>query len=220
MIPLLPIGTLKREEIYTFLGGLHVALAWILFFSATKCSDNYKELNLLTTSVFLITWLSAVVIVYLLISIISILISLLAKKKVYKKDLTKTRKILGLGDKPLYHIGRDYFDQFALNAHISSIIFVSILLTIHPLLIIVRPIADVAHSLIFWVLIIAAQFYLISVPYLFWRKVWAFNKLHEMNIIIMIDSHKFLEELAKHIAVWRTTELGKLFQPSEPKEKP
>jgi len=198
MIPSLPISGLKREEIYTFLSGLYVALSWTLYVAKDNLVD--RTTNILFTGVFMFIWLTAVIIVYLLNSMITVSIAKITKHFVSKKGTLQLKKILQLGEQSVYYFFDDYSESLLFVSHISILIFLSVLLSLYPVLCISVPIVNILYSKAFWLILVLVLAYLLLSSWLIWRQVWAFSYLYETNIVLIVNRREFGIEGARFVA--------------------
>ena len=64
MNPIIPISSLKRDEIYSFIGGLFIASSWQIYFANLSSDTSISSVNLITNPIFLIFWLFSTAVLF------------------------------------------------------------------------------------------------------------------------------------------------------------
>ena len=103
----IPLTSLQREEIYTFLGGFYIALAWAIYF-LTSQHLNFGDINFILTLSFLFVWLSSVIILYLLLAVYYFLVDKIFDNICKNKSKDCFVRILNLKNDVVNYFDYDY----------------------------------------------------------------------------------------------------------------
>jgi len=195
----IPLSSLKRDEIYTFMGGLYIALSWAIY-SLVAHPFDVTNMKFLLAAALLFMWLSSVIILFVLLILFYLFIE---KAMVYftkKKDIVYFRRIMQLGDPIVNYYDYEFLDKLRSIIHTSSVIIISISISLYPIIGIVSRIlklTDYSYCVTTYLIILLVLFYRV---YRTTLMRLAFVKLISVGEVEYIDYKKYSEETAKHIA--------------------
>jgi len=126
----LPLGSFKRDEIYTFLGGLYVGLFWILLHPFLKKIEFQNSTETLLGIWLLFFWLNGALLVYFINALCGFAQKLLSEKKIQKLGPVELLQKLKFNiTLPIYY-SRQVYDELFINTHIDTVVFSSLFLTV------------------------------------------------------------------------------------------
>ncbi|MFO1464320.1 MAG: hypothetical protein U1F66_11135 [bacterium] len=200
----LPLGSFKRDEIYTFLGGLYVSTFWIVFHSHFYKTNIPNYSDSFFAILFLLLWLNGALLVYFVNSICGFLQRLVNEAKLSRMGPGELAGVLKLNvGLPIYY-SRQMYDELFIAAHIDTVVFSSLFLTILPLFLLktifLLKAGQCSSGELFLFFTIASVAIVYIVFYLVkrqWIQLYALSFLHSSyNELLFYD----VNEVAKHAA--------------------
>lgn len=190
---LLPLGSLKRDEIYGFIGGLFIACSWHLYFQKADSSSLSDSSKWLTEILFILLWLLSTALLFICQLILMFIITKCVWFDLQKKTPEVLYKMLGFKSP---YIFLDYFDNLLSSAHIINIVFLSFLISFYPLMTAILGIIGQQPLCIIGVpffIICGVLFYFY---YTIYRQYLTILQLRATEKLDFIDKKKYCEELA------------------------
>jgi hypothetical protein len=129
----IPIGSFKRDEIYSFLGGFFIALSWYIYYTNLSCDISASSIDLVTNPIFLILWLFSTAVLYTIQILMVYFASLAIGRSLKNKNQTEKKKILNIKDPVEDFIPAEFVNEIKIHVHIIGIIITSMLLSLFPL---------------------------------------------------------------------------------------
>jgi hypothetical protein len=129
----IPIGTLKRDEIYSFIGGLFIASSWYLYFAGLSGDTTVSEVAFVTKPIFLVSWLLSTALLFAMQLSAAFVVIRAIKYWLKSKNEMERKKILGLQDPIEDFIFVEFVNDLKYSAHLVGIIIFSTLLSLFPL---------------------------------------------------------------------------------------
>ncbi len=128
----IPLGSLNRDEIYTFLGGLTVALAWLIWYgSLNAMALQYNALSI--GMIFTLTWLITTTVTYICILIFMQVVFSVLKNILKRIDVNKSKEIIQMENVGPIAIYYENIVEQHINNHILNVITISFTLSIYPI---------------------------------------------------------------------------------------
>ena len=196
----IPIGTLKREEIYSFIGGLFIASSWYLYFTSLSVETTLSSIDIVTKPIFFISWLISTALLFT-IELFVIFIVVEAIKCWFKsKNQMERKKILNLQDPVENFISIEFVNDLKYRAHLVGIIIISTALSFFPLYKISSPLIPQNISCLILFLTILALIWLL---FNFIKSLKMFIVVYLLKadgLLEIIDQNKYAQERASYIA--------------------
>ena len=200
----LPLGSLRREEIYTFMGGLYIALSWTIFILLSHPYDIGKTQHIIAF-VFALMWLTSVVVLYVILVVLYLALNSLGGRWTKNSSIAVFKSTLNANDPIVNYYPHGYSETIITNNHIDCVLLLSVIISAYPVFGIigtfVREISP-KFSIIALVAIIPV------VGHRIWQGTkcrYSFEKLVSSGDVEYIDYKKYSEETAKYIADLRIT---------------
>ena len=201
---LLPTGSLKRDEIYSFLGGLFIACSWSLYFQKLGLLLLSDGSSWSTEITFVLTWLFSTALLFIFQLVMTFVTTKLVLCCLQKKQPEELQKILGFKDPIRDFIFLDYFESLLSSAHIINVVFLSFLISAYPFKIISQNYFGVNVSCGGALVFTGSCTLLFYFYIIIYRQYLAIIQLRSLARLDFIDKKKYTEE----IAVW-SAELAK-----------
>ncbi len=201
MNSLIPIGTLKRDEIYSFIGGLFIASSWYLYFASLSGDTTISEVAFVTKPIFLISWLVSTASLFA-IQLFAVFVLVRAIKYwLESKNQMERKKILGLQNPIEDFIFVEFVNDLKYSAHLVGIIIFSTVLSLFPLYRVSSSLIKHNASRRFILfLTILALIWLSFILVKFWKMFIVVYLLKADGSLEIIDQNKYAEERALYIA--------------------
>jgi hypothetical protein len=133
MDPFIPIGSFKRDEIYSFIGGFFIASSWCIYFANLSCDISISSIDLVTNPIFLILWLLSTALLFTIQSFITFIIAKVIGSQLKGKTQIERKRILNLQDPVEDFIQAEFVNDIKISVHIVGIIITSVPLSLFPL---------------------------------------------------------------------------------------
>jgi hypothetical protein len=188
-------GSLRRDEFYTFLGGLFVALSWFVGLNLSKPSAS-AGITIADTAFLVFLWLLSTLIVYVLLFALYLVVPAYAKKQVTKMGVEKIIQILGLAGPPLYFMQKAAMDEDKIIAHVLGLMVVCVPLCVYPW----SQSAFLSAQHVVWIVVFAAWVFLAYRFYRMWVTIHAMTNLVMRQLMYPIDFDTYAKEMARFLA--------------------
>ena len=131
----LPISSLKRDEIYIFIGGLYISVSWLLYFMIPEYNNvKIEGISLfILTAIFLLCWLTSCIILYIVLLILKSLLEKIIKCRTKKFKLINYKNFLEIYTNPPYYITLSRVEELISLNLINRIILATIILSVFPI---------------------------------------------------------------------------------------
>lgn len=200
MNSLIPIGTLKRDEIYSFIGGFFIASSWYLYFASLSSDITISSIDLVTNPIFLISWLISTALLFTIQLFATFIIAHAIKYWLKSKNQMERKKMLGLKDPVEDFIFVEFVNEVKYGAHLVGIIIISIALSFFPLYKLSSSFIMQNTSLLILFLIILALIWLLFILIKFWKMFIVVYLLKADGSLEIIDQNTYAQERASYIA--------------------
>ncbi len=196
----IPIGSLKRDEIYSFIGGFFVAALWQIYFINLSSDTSISSINLIANPIFFVYWLSFTALLFTIQSFIIFIAICTIKYWLKNKSQIERKKILNLQDPVEDFIAIEFVNEIKLAAHLVGIILTSVPLSLFPLYKLLSSFAVQKIPCLIVVLIVLAYIWLL---FLFIKLLKMFTVIHLLKVdgsLEIIDLNTFAQKRAEYIA--------------------
>ncbi|SRR6266571_550454 len=191
---LLPLSSLKRDEIYSFIAGIYVSVIWYLYFGNISLSLKSNGITLYNSCIFITVWLTSTVIIFLVQLYLSTLMSNSLQKYCEATEQDILLKILNLGKSRLNYFPIDYSKDLLIFIHIIGLAFTSSLLVLYPALSLLS--FSIKYMSTFIVLQVILILLLLYQYHKFWLCNCAFASLRRKGRVEVYDEKKYGEEMS------------------------
>lgn len=196
MLPTLPIHSLKRDEIYTFLGGLFIALVWGIYLMLS-CSlfVRLKELSPIFYIIFfLFLWLLATLLIFIIYQYLAFFILFLSPKVFNFFPLSWVKWFMGIKEEPHEFHFNEFYEETVLRFHISMVLIISLLLNYFPFSK-VHVVFELNKYIEFFNLFLI--FFIIIIPIFLFELVRLLGlwKLKGTENIVLLGQHAYLNQI-------------------------
>lgn len=197
----IPIGTLKRDEVYSFIGGLFIASSWYLYFARLSGNTPISSVDFVTKPIFLISWLVSTALLFAIQLFAAFVVARAIKYWLKGKNQMERKKILGLQDPIEDFIFVEFVNDLKYSAHLVGIIIFSTVLSLFPLYKVSSSLITHNTSRRFILfLIILALIGLSLILVKFWKMFIVVYLLKADGSLEIIDQNKYAQERASYIA--------------------
>jgi hypothetical protein len=196
----IPIGTLKRDEIYSFIGGFFIASSWYLYFTSLSMDTTISGIDLVTKPIFLISWLMSTSLLFTIQLFLTFIIARAIKYSLKSKNQMERKKILSLQDPVEDFIPVEFVTDVKYAVHLVGIIIISIPLSFFPLYKLSRPFITQNTFLLILSLIVLALIWLLFIFINFWKMYIVVYLLKADGSLELIDQNTYAQERASYIA--------------------
>jgi uncharacterized membrane protein len=201
----IPFGSLKREEIYSFIGGFFIASSWYMYFTNLPCDTSTSSIDLVTNPIFLISWLLSTALLYAIQLFINYIITLIITPSLKNKSPMERKKILGLKDPVEDFIFAEYVNDVKISVHLVEIIIISALISLFPLYELSSPFVEQNTSclILFLVVLVGIALVLAWLLFIFiklWKMFVVIHLLKAEGSLEIIDQNTYTQERAAYIA--------------------
>jgi len=192
---LLPLSSLKRDEVYSFIAGMYVSVVWFLYLGSKSVEVKSAGLTIYNSCIFIAIWLTSTVIVFVIQLYLSNIMSNTLQEFCNKAKEESVLKILNLNSASrLNYFAVDYYKELAIFIHITGLGFTSALLVFFPLLsLFSSDIRYVVGFVVFQLVFILLVFYQY---HRFWLCSCAYACLRRKGRVEVYDEKKYGEEMA------------------------
>jgi len=121
---------LKRDEFYTFLGGLFTSIAWILHSCSTP--KRYSDITTFDILSFILLWLFFSAIIFFFGHVLSSIMPKIANCSIINKQMDPF-KLINRPDEKIFRYDLQLYQELRLQLHICNTSLSSILLAYYPL---------------------------------------------------------------------------------------
>jgi len=196
----IPIGSFKRDEIYSFIGGLFIASSWQIYFTNLSSDTSISSINLITNPIFLIFWLFSTASLFTIQLFIVYITGLAIKYWLKNKSQVERKKILGLQDPVEDFVFAEFVNDIKIGFHLVGIIITSVLLSLFPLYKLSRSFVTQKASCLILLLIILACIGLSFIFIKFLKMFIVIYLLKADGSLEVIDQNTFAQKRAEYIA--------------------
>ncbi|MBI4209581.1 MAG: hypothetical protein HY538_07755 [Deltaproteobacteria bacterium] len=190
---LLPLNSLKRSEVYSFIGGLFVSISWVLYWHEDK--DDFFE------PIYLLAWLWGTIALFVVELILLFFVFRILLWLLRSIDEDNLYKIARIEKDPIQnYIWCDYVDSLLESAHLIIVVLLSLLFSSYPLYNIAQTYL-VANS-ICPIIIVALflSFILLWLDVLLLRQYSSILLLKSKSKLDFVDKKKYAEKRAEFYA--------------------
>ena len=196
----IPIGSLKRDEIYSFIGGFFIASSWCMYFVSLSCDTNISDIDFVTKPFFLISWLFSTASLVTVQLLITFIIALVIKCWLKNKNQIQRKKILNLQDPVEDFIFAEFVNDLKISIHLVGIIMISVLLSLFPLYKLSNLFVTQNSSRLILFLIVLALIWLLYIFIKFCKMFIVVYLLKANGSLEIIDQNTYAQERAAYIA--------------------
>ena len=196
----IPISTLKRDEIYSFIGGLFIASSWYLYFTSLSVETTLSSIDIVTKPIFFISWLISTALLFTIQLFVNLIVVQVIKCWLKSKNQMERKKILKLQDPVEDFISIEFVNDLKYGAHLVGIIIISTVLSFFPLYKISCSFIPQNISCLILILIFLALICLSFIFIRFWKMFIALWLLKADGSLEIIDLNKYAQERASYIA--------------------
>lgn len=195
---LLPLSSLKRDEIYSFIAGIYVSVIWYMYFGSIFKPLHSNGLTLYSACIFITLWLTSTVVIFVILLYLSSIMSSSLQKYCDVTEQDNLLKLLNIGKSRLNHFSQDYLKELLIFTHIVGLAITSSILVLYPILLLL------SFSIKYMSLFIVAQSILILLLLYQYHRFWlcncAFAALRRKGRVEVYDEKKYSEETALALA--------------------
>jgi hypothetical protein len=195
MITNIPLTSLRRDEIYTFIGGFLLAAIWYYYFLKST-GEQAPKIDMFTNITFIILWLSSTALLYIILSLTAFVCIKFISRFLATKTSDDLRIRIGVEDPVETFYYYDSLDEVKFSIHLISIVLCTSLLSVYPVYNLILSHATV-RGLRFFALV--AVILILVMAFLYYRLMLVFiiyNRLRALHLIDFIDTKKYNEERA------------------------
>jgi hypothetical protein len=196
----IPIGSLKRDEIYSFIGGFFIASSWYMYFMSLSCDASISSIDLVKNPIFLISWLLSTTLLFTIQLLITFIIARAIKCWLKNKSQMERKKILNLQDPVEDFISSEFVNDIKIIVHLIGIIMISVILSLFPLYKLSRPFVAQNTSRLILFLIVLVLIWLLFVFIKLWKMFIVIYLLRADGSLEIIDQNTYAQERAEYIA--------------------
>lgn len=200
MNSLIPIGALRRDEIYSFIGGFFIAGSWYIYFTSLPNNTNISGIELVTSATFLLSWLLSTAILFTIQLLLGFIIAVAIKYWLKGKTQIEKQKVLNLPDPVENFMAVEFVNDVKTNIHIIGIIITAVPLSLFPLYELSRPFITHNMTCLILVLIVMAYTCLLFFFIKFWKWFVVIHILKADGSVEIIDQNTYAQERAAYIA--------------------
>jgi len=194
---MVPVSSLKRDEIYTFIAGLSVAAAWFININSGKGISTDDD-TLYKSCIFILIWLASTTSVFLMqLLLSSIMRSTLIKHCALMSDLD-LRLVLDISLEGRVCFPAEYFKEQVLYNHILGVCINSTLLSAWPI-INLQSLQNDLWKVCCWYF--GVMICLLYFNHKFWSRYASYFTLKNRGQIDVYDEKKYSEEISVSIAL-------------------
>ena len=207
----IPTGTLKRDELYSFIGAIFFAASLILCLSANPTASNYIDKGMPSNVAYILIILASFFLIYSFNDLLNLIATYFANKNATKKAenglIDDLKKEVGITTETSFHDVNSYEDMFY-ERYLKSTMIVTLLLSTCPIIGFVIQKTGCCVQDCYYILLIMG-FLLVTIVYLsqrYWsltKHVYKIHILRIYNIIDMYDYKKYAEQRAINYAEYR-----------------
>ncbi len=200
MNSLLPIGALRRDEIYSFIGGFFIASSWYMYFMSLSSDASISGIDLVTNPIFLISWLLSTALLFTIQLLTTLIIAQAIKHWLKNKNQIERKKILSLQDPVEDFISVEFVNDIKISVHIIGIIITSTLLSSFPLYKLSSSFITQNISRLILSLMVLALICLLFIFIKLWKMFIVIYLLKANGSLEIIDQNTYDQERAAYIA--------------------
>ncbi|BCA80951.1 hypothetical protein [Desulfuromonas sp. AOP6] len=196
MNQIVPLGALKRDELYSFLGGLLIASIWYVLLENIGILTSK---SFFTNPAFFMLWLLGTAVMWLLYVLLSNIILIVIQNRIKQLDHDTELAKMGL-QKRLSFFHSTSIEEMHIQSHIIGIITTSMILIYYPA---VSFVGDHFTFTQFIIIHISYTGFCLSGYFLFFVKTMEIVKVNTFirnGYCDLIDYKKYIEERASHFA--------------------
>ncbi len=195
----LPIGSLKKDEIYTFMGGAYIAISWLLYFLPNSINVATAGAVFTLTALLLLAWLSATIILYVFLALSFLLLDVVGECITNKYSVEKHKIILNVNQPVISYIEPETIENYNSEIILSKIIIISTSISLYPVLFIMSRYVVINSFIIIggYLLMVGILAYRI---YKFGRMKYSAAALVSIGYLDYIDIKKYSEENSLNIS--------------------
>ncbi|MDD5458240.1 MAG: hypothetical protein PHF37_02465 [Phycisphaerae bacterium] len=196
MNSILPIGSLKRDEIYSFIGGFFIALLWHIYFITIFKGESLSSIDILANPFFLLFWLSSTAALFTIQLLLTFVTAIIIKCRLKGETQEKKLKILNLTDPVENFIFADFVNEVKTGMHLIGIIIIALPLSLFPLYKLASPV--ISQNICRSILLVIAIAYVCLLFFFvkFWKMFIAIYLLKMEGLVELIDQNTFIQERA------------------------
>jgi len=196
----MPIGSLKRDEIYSFIGGFFIASSWYMYFAMSSCDTSISNIDLVTNPFFLISWLLSTVVLFTIQLFTTFIIAKVIGYQLKGKTQIERKKILSLQDPVEDFIPAEFVNEIKISVHLIGIIITSVPLSLFPLCKISGLFITQNISILILFLIALAYIWLLFIFVKLWKMFIVIYLLKADGSLEIMDQNTYAQERAAYIA--------------------
>lgn len=196
----IPIGSFKRDEIYSFIGGFFIASSWYIYFASLSCDVSISDINIVTSPIFLILWLLSTVLLFTIQLFITFIIAKVIGYQLRGKTQIERKKILNLQDPIEDFIPAEFVNDIKISVHLIGIIITSLPLSLFPLYKISSMFITQNISYLILFLIALAYIWLLFIFVKLWKMFIVIYLLKADGSLEIMDQNTYAQERATYIA--------------------
>lgn len=194
---LIPISSLKRDEIYTFIAGIYVASIWYLFLVSTSLINHELDNTLYQTSMVLVMWLMSASVLFIILSVMSLAMGYTLLIYCDNQKSNELKKILKITKQYISYYPVEFSKEQLVYNHIYGLCIASIMMTLYPFL---KLMSNLSHYFI----IVAVAFVLsLLFSYFYhmgWLRYYSYVILKRRQMLDIYDEKKYSEEISVVLA--------------------
>lgn len=191
---LLPLSSLKRDEIYTFIAGLYVAVIWYLFLGSMFYKLYNNSITLYNSCIFITTWLTSTVLLFVIQLYLSSLMRNSLQKYCNNAKHDIMLKALSLDNSRLNYVTTDYYKELIVYIHIIGLSMSSGILIAYPSMTLLSY--SIKYMSIFFIALVILILLLFYQYHKFWLCLCCYISLRRNGRIEVYDEKKYSEEMA------------------------
>jgi hypothetical protein len=196
----IPISTLKRDEIYSFIGGLFIASSWYLYFTSLSVETALSSIDIVTKPIFFISWLISTALLFTIQLFVTFIVAQAIKCWLKSKNQMERKKILNLQDPVEDFISIEFVNDLKYGAHLVGIIIISLALSLFPLYKISSSLIPQNISCLILFLTFLVLLFLLFILIKFWKMFIVVCLLKADGSLEIINLNKYAQERASYIA--------------------
>ncbi|MFH1369890.1 MAG: hypothetical protein ABII09_01180 [Planctomycetota bacterium] len=196
----IPLSTLKRDEIYSFIGGFFIASSWYVYFLSLSNDTSVSSIDLVAKPIFLISWLISTALLFTIQLFTTLIIAQAIKYWLKSKNQMERKKVLGLQDPVEDFVSVEFVNDVKYSVHLVGIITISMLLSLFPLYKLSSSFITQNTSRLILFLIVLALLWLSFILIKFWKMFIVVHLLKADGSLEIIDPNTYAQERASYIA--------------------
>jgi len=191
---LLPLSSLKRDEIYTFTAGIYIAVIWFLYLGSNSISLSTNSITMYNSCVFIAVWLTSTVLLFVIQLYLSALMRNTLQKYCDNLNRDDLFKILNLGNAKKYYYPPDYYKELLIFIHIIGLSITSCLFIAYPAAIFFDN--SLKFMSLYYSILLIIILSLFKQYHNYWLSTCSYLASKRNGLVEVYDEKKYSEEMA------------------------